>query len=114
MLDDSGNFIGADVITVADEQPPTKMLHPFDPLKTLSLENYQKEPLLQLVMDNGKRTFAPRSLEEIKSYSEERLEKLPMEYKRFFNPHIYKIGLSELLKQERDKILKERKMDAAL
>lgn len=114
ILDDSGNFIGADIITVADEKAPMKMFHPFDPLKTLSLENYQKEPLLQLVMENGERTSAPQSLNEIKTFSEERLAKLPMEYKRFFNPHIYKIGLSELLKQERDKILKERKMDAAL
>lgn len=114
MLDEKGNFAGADVITVADEKAPLNMLHPFDPLKTLSLDTFQKEPLLQLVMDNGKRTTAPQSLEEIKAYSEERLAKLPMEYKRFFNPHIYKIGLSELLKQERDKILKEHKMKAAL
>ena len=114
ILDDKGHFTGADVITVADENPPLKMLHPFDPLKTLSFEDCEKEPLLHPVMENGKRTTTPQSLTEIKAYSEARLGKLPMEYKRFFNPHIYKIGLSEQLKMERDKILKAHKMDTAL
>ena len=114
MLDDNGNFTGADVITISDEQAPTKMIHPFDPLKNMAIGNLDKEPLLLPVMLNGERTTPPKTLTEIKAFSEARLEKLPMEYKRFFNPHIYKIGLSERLKMERDKILKEHKLDAAL
>lgn len=114
MLDEAGQFTGADVITVADEKAPGKMLHPFDPLKTLSLEDCDKEALLHPVMVNGKRTTPEKNLEEIKAYSEARLEKLPMEYKRFFNPHLYKIGLSEHLKMERDRILKEHKMESFL
>jgi len=75
------------------------------PLKSLSLNKYVKEPLLQKVMVNGRRVKNPESLSEILKYSRERLEKLPEEYKRFDNPHIYKVGISEKLRAERDRLV---------
>lgn len=110
MLDERGNFIGADVITLSNEPEPGHMDHPFDPLKSLSLEKFKKQPLLHKVMENGKRISPVQSLEDIRIFSQERLEKLPMEYKRFFNPHIYKVGLSKKLKEERDSILEQHKI----
>lgn len=109
MLDHNGNFSGADVVTLAKENDPEIMFHPFDPLKHLSISSLDKEPLLKKVMDNGKIVGAQRSIEEIADFSKNRLKKLPQEYKRFYNPHIYKVGISEELKRERDRLIAEHK-----
>ncbi len=65
----------------------------------------QKEPLLQPVMENGENKLEHKSLQEIAEYSKNRLAELSIEYKRFNNPHIYKVGISEALKAERDKLI---------
>ncbi|MEG9326911.1 nicotinate phosphoribosyltransferase [Salinimicrobium catena] len=110
VLDKHGNFAGSDVVALSEEENPQMMFHPSDPLKHLSVGGHQKEPLLQKVMENGKILNDSRSLKEIEAFSRERLDKLPKEYKRFFNPHIYKVGLSEDLKRERDRLIDEHKV----
>ena len=109
VLDEKGYFTGADIICLIEEVGTDRMNHPFDPLKSLSLEGRSKEALLQPVMENGNRISGPRTLKQISDFSKDRLEKLPPEYKRFFNPHIYKIGISDGLKEERDRLLKKHK-----
>jgi nicotinate phosphoribosyltransferase len=79
------------------------------PLKSLYVANNVKEPLLQKVIGNGLRLNTPLPLTEIAEYSRRRLEKLPEEYKRFDNPHIYKVGISEKLQTERDRLINEFK-----
>jgi nicotinate phosphoribosyltransferase len=100
-----GELIGADAITMRDETGIDRIYDPKEPLKSLPVEDGNMEALLQPVMENGKRTYPERSLQEIAKYSQERLQSLPSEYKRFDNPHIYKIGISKKLKDERDKLL---------
>ncbi|MDX1272085.1 nicotinate phosphoribosyltransferase [Bizionia paragorgiae] len=109
MIDANGKFYGADAVTLYNEDPLTHMEHPFDATKRLDLTALKQEPLLENVMDNGKRVVPSRSASEIAEYSKSRLEKLPEEYKRFQNPHIYKIGLSPKLKQERDALILKHK-----
>jgi nicotinate phosphoribosyltransferase len=109
MFDNEGMFIGADVVTLADEQDLEIMYHPLYPLKSLSVKKYNKESLLQKVMGNGERLSKPQSLSEIELYSRNRLKNLPGEYKRFNNPHIYKVGLSDRLKNERDWLIEVHK-----
>ena len=109
MLDNSGMFTGADAVTLADEKNVDTMYHPLNPLKSLSVKKYDKEPLLQKVMENGVRLSKPQSLSEIAHYSRERLKNLPGEYKRFNYPHIYKVGLSDRLKNERDWLIEVHK-----
>ena len=109
MLDNDGKFTGADVITLADEKDVDIMYHPLNPFKSLSVKKYNKEPLLQKVMGNGVRLSKPQSLSEIAQYSRERLKNLPGEYKRFNYPHIYKVGLSDRLKNERDWLIEVHK-----
>jgi nicotinate phosphoribosyltransferase len=55
-------------------------------------------------MKNGKRTYPPKSLEEIKTFSRKRLSEFSDEFQRFENPHIYKIGISDRLLEERDQL----------
>ncbi|MEX0771613.1 MAG: nicotinate phosphoribosyltransferase [Balneolales bacterium] len=103
VLDGNGNFLGADAAALADEKSVDMMHHTVDPLKKLSIDEYHQEPQLTKVMENGKRFSEAVALEDIKQFSHKRLKQLPAEYKRFENPHIYKVGISTLLKKERDK-----------
>lgn len=105
MRDNNGRLIGADVVALKDESTIDEMHHVFESDKKLSFDNCQKEPLLQLVMEEGKKVNVPDDIEEIKEYAAKRLGVLPDEYKRFENPHIYKIGLSTKLKKERDRLI---------
>ncbi|TYB74301.1 nicotinate phosphoribosyltransferase [Bizionia myxarmorum] len=109
MLDQNGMFYGADAIALFKEDKITEMTHAYDTSKSLTLNDFNQEPLLQKVMEKGKKTQPQRSVAEIAAYSKSRLEKLPEEYKRFQNPHIYKIGLSKELKQERDTLVAKHK-----
>jgi len=109
MLDDKGMFYGADAVTLYTEGKVDKIEHPFDATKGLNLKDFKHEPLLIKVMENGKKIVPSRTVSEIAKYSQSRLKQLPNEYKRFQNPHIYKIGLSLKLKQDRDKLINEHK-----
>jgi len=109
ILDTDDRFIGADAITLADETDVEIMYHPLYPLKSLSVGKYKKEPLLQKVMEHGLRLSRPKQLSEIAKYSFGRLNRLPAEFKRFNYPHIYKVGISDRLKSERDRLIEEYK-----
>jgi len=109
MIDDNGMFYGADAIAIHSEEKVSQMEHPFDITKRLDLAAFKHEALLQPVMKDGKRTFPVRTVAEISEYSQSRLRQLPNEYKRFQNPHIYKIGLSSKLKEERDALITQNR-----
>jgi nicotinate phosphoribosyltransferase len=109
ILDKENKFIGADVVTLDDEKSVEMMYHPLYPTKSLFIEKNIKEPLMHKVMENGVRLLKPMRLKEIAQYSKERLNLLPEEYKRFDNPHIYKVGISKRLKEEQDKLIEEYK-----
>jgi nicotinate phosphoribosyltransferase len=109
IVDNNDNFMGADAVTISDESDIEIMYHPLYPLKSLSLAKYTREPLLQMVMQNGERVYEPKTLAEIAEFSSGRLLRLPEEYKRFDNPHIYKIGISKKLESERNRLVDEFK-----
>jgi nicotinate phosphoribosyltransferase len=102
-------LLGADVVALADETDIAVMHHPFDPLKSFAIGKYQKEPLMRKVMEHGRRLVDPLSVQEIARYSRKRIDELPDEYKRFENPHIYRIGISDRLKKERDRLIAEHR-----
>ena len=112
MKDKNGECAGVDVIAMENESDTqlSKVFHPSEPYKFLDVSIYQKEALLQPVMENGEMKIRKRTLSEIASYSKSRLAELPLEYKRFNNPHIYKVSVSEKLKAERDRLINEHKM----
>jgi len=109
MFDDDGCFRGADAIALADEKLVEVMFHPSDSLQFFVTKEYKKEPLLHEVMAGGRRLKKPRELPEIAKYSSKRLALLPEEYKRFEYPHIYKVGISNTLKEKRDKLISHYK-----
>lgn len=105
LRDSAKNLIGADVISLRDESAVDYMYHPFDSSKHMSVKACAKEAMLQPVMEDGKRSQKRQSITDIKDFSVQRLAELPPEYKRFDNPHIYKIGLSEKLNNQREELL---------
>lgn len=109
LTDEEGQWIGADVISLADERSSERMHHPFEPEKNMVIKELKKEPLLHPVMEHGTRCTPPKTLKEIAAYGRQRIEKLPDEHKRFTNPHVYKIGISEGLKNKRDQLIESHK-----
>lgn len=105
LRDSEGNCVGADLVSLFEEEEIENMIHPFEPYKQMKVGALQKEPLLKPVMEKGKNKLTPKTLQEIAEYSKRRLAELSIEYKRFNNPHIYKVGISEALKEERDKLI---------
>ena len=109
LMHNAGKFFGADVITGADELSVATMYHAFEPDKFLDLSRLQREPLLHKVMENGKVTGNQPSLTKIAAYTQTRLSLLPEEHKRFEYPHIYKVGISKSLQDERNQLKSQYK-----
>lgn len=107
IVDSDNNFAGADAVTLFQEEAPDTIYHPLDPHKSISFQNMKKEPLLHKIMENGIRLTEPVPLSGIAAYSKEQLNRLPGEYKRFNNPHVYKVGLSNALRNERERLAEE-------
>jgi nicotinate phosphoribosyltransferase len=109
MLNGDNRFFGADLISLHDEKNIETMHHPVDPDKSLSLKGMKSEALLHPVMEKGKIVQPLPSLKEISAYCTARLARLPQEYKRFENPHIYKVGLSQRLRDLRNELKNQYK-----
>lgn len=102
-----GTWIGADAISLRDETDVGVMHHPFDPYKKMDIAGLKHEALLHEVMTDGEIKVSLRSLPEIAAYCQERFARLPLEYKRFDNPHQYKVGISATLKQQQAALIKK-------
>ncbi|MDX1592335.1 MAG: nicotinate phosphoribosyltransferase [Balneolaceae bacterium] len=111
VMNSDGSFFGADVVTLQDESAPDRMIHPSQPHSSLALNGLEKKPLLSEVFRDGKRMTKPKTVMEIRDFSQNRLQKLTDEYKRFENPHIYKVGLSKALKDQRDSLIEQNRAD---
>lgn len=109
LLCSDGSFYGGEAVAGADERAFDTMHHPIDPHKSLSLDRFVKQPLLEKIVEKGQRLLAPGKLDHIAAFSRKQLEKLPEEFKRFENPHTYKIGLSTSLKENRDRLVRQHK-----
>jgi nicotinate phosphoribosyltransferase len=108
-INHDGFFLGADVIGLNDEKDISRMHHPFVPHQSFSIKPYKTEPQLIRVMSRGRTVYNPPSLPHTARYLQDRLKMLPEEYKRFENPHIYKVGISSSLKALRDRLIAQHK-----
>jgi nicotinate phosphoribosyltransferase len=109
VTDPAGLFLGADVVGLDDEKDIAEMHHPFVPHQSFVIRPHETEPLLHPVMVRGKIVYDPPSLSQTVQYVRDRLAMLPSEYKRFENPHIYKVGISTRLKNLRDGLIARHK-----
>lgn len=109
LLNNDGSFYGGEVVALSEETSFDTMYHTTDPHRTRKIAEFDKEPLLGKVVEDGQRTTRPRSVNEIASFSRRQLNRLPGEFKRFENPHIYKIGLTQKLKELRNTLVQQHK-----
>ena len=107
--DESDHFI-ADAIGLAQNEVPQRMIHPYDSEKSMMLDPAMATPMLNQVMAIGRSLLNKYEPKDVAAYSKMRLQLLPEEHKRFNNPHIYKVGVSEPLHQLRSDLRKKYQM----
>ncbi len=64
-------------------------------------KDLQRRPLLELVMERGRRLALPPKLEETRAFALEQVAHIPTETRRLVNPQIYWVGLSDQLAREK-------------
>jgi nicotinate phosphoribosyltransferase len=86
--------------------------HPmYDYLKKTYKPPYYAREIMIPVYKDGNQVYDPPSLKQIKKNAEEELESLEAETKRFINPHIYKVSLSDRLHQIKKRLLTEHQLN---
>lgn len=101
---DDGSFYG-DAILLDEERILERMHHPTFPAKKTTLNSRNYEEVLKPAVLNGEISISLPSVKDIAAHCKDRLNKLHREYKRFDNPHIYKVGISTKLMESRDLLM---------
>ena len=107
--DETGMMRG-DVLFLEDEIPdsdkPTRAFHPVFPhIYKAYPSTFEQEELFVPVFINGKRVYDTPPLTEIQENSKRNLDRLGSEFKRFQNPHVYHVSLSERLFRVKQELL---------
>lgn len=98
-----GMFYG-DAIVLDGEERLDWMYHPFFPENRSPVGRMQSEPLMETVMENAA-VVNDRSMKDAAEYARKRLHTLAPEHKRFENPHVYKVGISQDLMKLRSELI---------
>lgn len=93
----------------ADQNDIQKIHQPTFSSKQTDLSSRDSYPLIQDVIHKGEQTLSDISIPDSSKYCRESLNKLSGEYKRYENPHIFKVGITPNLLELRDKLLEENK-----
>ena len=104
---DQDNLFCADGISFANGENYNIIHHPIETEKHKYIGSCRREELIQVVMEKGKSVLPKQTPHETAIYTRERLKQLPEEHKRFLNPHVYKIGLSEQLMKVRNELAQQ-------
>jgi nicotinate phosphoribosyltransferase len=107
--DESGMMRG-DVLFLEDETidpaKPTKAFHPVFPhIYKAYPPGFEREELFVPVFVNGKRVYETPPLSEVQGNTKKNLDRLGSEFKRFQNPHVYHVSLSEKLFRVKQELL---------
>ena len=107
---DTGKAI-ADVVTLHDEEiDDSKDYVIFDPQHTWkrkTVTDFTAKKLHVKIFDKGQCVYKNPTLSEIRDYCEKELKTLWDEVKRFENPHVYYVDLSQKLWSIKNKLLEE-------
>lgn len=103
-FNEDGSF-NCDGIAQSGDSDFNQIVHPYIQQKSTDVSQFKSEELLQKVVDQGKVTITPPTVEESANYAKKRLLKLNEEHKRFDNPHVYKVGISKKLRALKDQLI---------
>jgi len=107
-FDNNGKFL-IDGILLENEEKIKILRHSFIPYKKTNVVGYKYENLYNCVFENGIVKRDKPSLTDIAEYRKNRFMLLNEEHKRFVNPHIYRVGISNNLFELKDKLIKKYK-----
>jgi nicotinate phosphoribosyltransferase len=117
-LYDRGGRATADCIALADEtvekRSALSLHHPSMTSKQRTLRREELtgvEPLLTEVLDKGERVADPPSLEEIRRMRDYDLARLDSGVKRFVNPHVYHVSLTQCLWELKQELIASARME---
>ena len=101
----------ADVITLHDEvisdNEPYEIFDPEYTWKRKTVNNFYARKLMVKIFDKGRCVYESPDLNTIRGYCREQVETLWEEVRRFENPHMYYVDLSQPLWDMREKLLHE-------
>lgn len=106
--DGNGKFIADAIVDRREDgQDVTRIIDPNDNTKTkrLTKQVESREPLLEPVVEQGRIVYENPPLADIRERVRQQLECLDAGHKRFENPHIYPVGLSDHLNDLRDHMI---------
>lgn len=93
---------------VVDDKKDLRIFDPDSPWKTKTVYDFTAKELQVPIFKGGKLVYKKPSLEEIRTYCMQQVDTLWDEVKRFDNPHIYYVDLSQKLWDIRYGLLKSR------
>lgn len=94
---------------ILDESKEHRFYHPIYRNGSFLMKNHRTcRPLLTPAIRQGERAAEPESLEAIRSRVVQNLSNLHRTHKRIINPHIYKVSLSEKLRELKFRMVDER------
>ncbi|MEQ9265406.1 MAG: nicotinate phosphoribosyltransferase [Balneolaceae bacterium] len=102
-----GSF-NCDGISLVEEEELNVLEHPYFPLKKTPVAELKSQELLSPVVVDGKITTKSYTAYECAEYAKSQLQKLNPEHKRFDNPHVYKVGISERLADLRNRLIDKK------
>ncbi len=104
--------VKADVLALEGDEIKTGVertyFHPSNDWQNFPFAAAKVQPLLSKKMEAGKRTGTPESLTDIRSRVQSGLDELDRSYKRILNPHVFKVSLTEELKDLKVALMKGR------
>ncbi|MDD7543272.1 MAG: hypothetical protein PUK05_03605 [Peptoniphilaceae bacterium] len=90
-----------------DDTKPYEIFHPVHTWKRMTLTNFFSRPLQIPIYQNGKCVYSLPDLNSRRDYCQSEINSLWEEYKRFENPHVYKVDLSQKVWDLKDRLLHE-------
>lgn len=103
--------IKADVLALENETikkgEAARFYHPSNDSQSFMFIPSRVEPLLSVKMRGGKRNGTKQTLPEIRCRVQAGLEQLDRTYQRILNPHIFKVSLTESLRDLKKSILED-------
>ena len=113
---DENGFAKADILALENEEilegKEERFYHPSIDYRQFTFKPAKVVPLLRKIMENGKRMEAKPDPAVCIRHARETLKKqlayLDSTYKRILNPHIYKVSITEELKDLKLKFISER------
>ena len=102
----------ADLLTLEEERleqgKTYRFYHPRYPYKYMDVCDYERiEPALKPAMRQGRVVAGSPSLSALQERARANLRSLDPTYKRILNPHVYKVSLSEALKDLKYRLIAE-------